>query len=116
MRAKKVGLPGSQYQKWVWALPAPEGAQVAAEGAQKTEVEHLRASEPNKDSYGNNLAEGAQVSEFEHLREPDEPLDDEIAERAAIMEVDGGLAPEEAERLARTGTGGLVEYAPGKYF
>jgi len=123
VRAKKVGLPGSQYQKWVWALSAPEGAQVAAEGAQKTEVEHLRASEPNKDSYGNNLAEGAQLSKFEHLREQvehlresDEPLDDEQAERAAIMEVDGRLSPEEAERLARAGTGGLVEYAPGKYF
>ena len=38
-----------------------------------------------------------------------------MAERAAIMEHDGGLSPEEAERLARLSFADAFEYAPGKF-
>jgi putative DNA primase/helicase len=60
----KVGMPGSHYQKWVWELPAAEGAQPSAEGAQANTVEHLRASNAHNGGYGNNLAEGDHATEF----------------------------------------------------
>jgi len=102
VQARKVGLPGSHYQKWVWELP--EGDQLSAEGDQKRESDHLRASGTDKGTYSQHLAEDDQGSisdhlreSVDHLRESDEPLDDEQAERAAIREVDGGLAPEATE-------------------
>ncbi len=45
---------------------------------------------------------------------PGEPDEDDFDERIAIMIEGGGLAPEEADWLARTSE--LVEYAPGKCF
>jgi AAA domain-containing protein/DNA primase RepB-like protein len=67
VRVKKVGLPGSHFQKWVWEL-STEGAQLPSEDAQVNKVEHLRASETTKDSYHNNLPEDAQPLILEHLR------------------------------------------------
>jgi len=102
VQARKVGLPGSNYQKWVWELP--EGDQSRSEGDQERIVDHLRASDADKGTYSQHLAEDDQGSisdhlreSVDHLRESDEPLDDEQAERAAIREVDGGLAPEATE-------------------
>ena len=58
--AEKVGMPGSHYQKWVWALP-PEDCQPAAEGCQTQNVGSLRTSETMKESYLNSLGEGCQA-------------------------------------------------------
>lgn len=58
--AEKVGMPGSHYQKWVWALP-PEDCQPAAEECQTQDVGSLRTSETIKDSYLNSLGEGCQA-------------------------------------------------------
>jgi hypothetical protein len=108
VQARKVGLPGSHCQKWVWQLPGSEGAQECAEGAQRTEDEHLRASGADKDTYSQHLAEDDHGSEFEHLRAEAcassagaEPLSDEEAELAARLEYMEYVPRAEAERRAR---------------
>jgi hypothetical protein len=103
VRSHKVGMPGTHYQKWVWELPAAEGAQPAPEDAQENRVEHLRASDVDKGGYGNNLPEGAQVLEFEHLRQRVEHLRTEVPDemefrqRVAVL-VGGGVLDEESAR------------------
>ena len=67
VQARKVGLPGSHYQKWVWELP--EGDQLSAEGDQKKESDHLRANGTGKGTYSQHLAEDDQDSKFDRLRE-----------------------------------------------
>ncbi|MDX6693212.1 MAG: hypothetical protein QOF02_815 [Blastocatellia bacterium] len=109
VQAKKVGLPGSHFQKWVWELSNNEGAQICVEDAQTSEDEHLRANGADKGSYLQQLAEDAQVSEFEHLRaqactssgEEEQPLTDEEEELAARLEFSEHLSRAEAERRAR---------------
>ncbi|HEX8492999.1 MAG TPA: AAA family ATPase [Pyrinomonadaceae bacterium] len=109
VRTRKVGMPGSHYQKWLWELPGNEAAQISGEDAQVMESEHLRASDADKDSYSQHLAEDAQDSEFEHLRENtsassgdvEKPLTDEEAELAARLQYEEHLPREEAERRAR---------------
>lgn len=102
IQARKIGLPGSHYQKWVWELPNSEGAQPYAEDAQKEESEHLQANDVDKGSYPQHLAEDAQGSEFEHLQTATvEPLTDEERELAARLEYDEHLPRAEAERRAR---------------
>jgi DNA repair protein RadA/Sms len=102
IQARKIGLPGSHYQKWVWELPDSEGAQPDAEDAQKERSEHLRANETDKGSYQQHLAEDAQDSEFEHLqRLTVELLTDEEEELAARLEYEEHLPRAEAERRAR---------------
>lgn len=104
VRVRKVGAPGSHSQKWVWELPAAEGAQNSAEGAQVRYVEHLRTNETNKDSYGNDLAEGAQGINSEHLRESVEHL-----------RVDGKQAAlSEVAEASRSGDAGRVNAAIGQ--
>lgn len=98
VRSHKVGMPGTHYQKWVWELPAPEGVQSTAEGAQENSIEHLRTSDTDKAAYGNNLSEGAQLSVFEHLR-PDVPDETEFRERVAVMVDSGGLDEETARKF-----------------
>lgn len=77
VRSHKVGMPNTRLQKWVWELPAAEGAQAAAEGVQENGIEHLRANDTDKGDYDNNLSEDAQTPELEHLRRPVEHLRDE---------------------------------------
>jgi hypothetical protein len=109
VQSKKLGLPNSHLQKWVWKLPNNEAAQVCAEDAQTTKGEHLRASGTDKDSYSQHLVEDAQDSEFEHVREnacassdeDERPLTDEEAELAARLEFSEHLPRAEAERRAR---------------
>lgn len=109
VRPRKVGLPGSHYQKWVLELPDNEPDQVSAEDAQTTESDHLRASGADKDSYSQHLAEDDQDSNSEHLREnactssdeDEQPLTDEEAEFAARLEYNEHLPRAEAERRAR---------------
>jgi len=109
VQARKVGLPGSHFQKWVWELSNSEDDQQSGEGAQIIESEHLRASGADKDSYSQHLAEDDQDSEFEHLREnacassseDEQPLTDEEAEFAARLEYNEHLPRAEAERRAR---------------
>jgi putative DNA primase/helicase len=96
VRSHKVGMPGTHYQKWVWELPAAEGAQSDPEEAQENRVEHLRTSHADKDTYGNDLSEGAQLSAFEHLR-LDIPDEIEFRERVAVM-FDGGALDEKSAR------------------
>ncbi len=109
VQAKKVGLPGSHLQKWVWELSVGEGAQQCAEDAQTSGSDHLRASGAVKDSYSQHLGEDDQGSEFEHLQEQscasscedEQPLTDEEAEFAARLEYSEHLPRAEAERRAR---------------
>lgn len=102
IQARKIGLPGSHYQKWVWELPEGEGAQPYAEDAQKEESEHLRANDADKGSYLQHLAEDAQGFEFEHLQTAAiESLTDEEEELAARLEYEEHLPRAEAERRAR---------------
>jgi 5S rRNA maturation endonuclease (ribonuclease M5) len=74
VRAKKIGMPGTNFQKWVWELPDGEAAQVPDQYAQGSEVEHLRASETSKSDYDNNLAEDDQTNVLENLPRSDERL------------------------------------------
>ncbi|HEX8073221.1 MAG TPA: AAA family ATPase [Pyrinomonadaceae bacterium] len=67
VRVRKVGMPGSHYQKWVWELPA-EGDQPAPEGDQESRVDHLRANDAAKGTYSQHLAEDDQPSVADHLR------------------------------------------------
>ena len=68
------------------------------------------AKEPNR-------SDELRVAEFEQHQGGVWDLSaDEKAERAAIIEYEANLPREEAEWLSQTGTAGLVEYAPGKYF
>jgi putative DNA primase/helicase len=53
IKSKKVGMPGTLYQKWVWSLPAEE--------CRPTDVGNLRATEGGKDLFGSNLGEGCQA-------------------------------------------------------
>lgn len=108
VQARKVGLPGSHYQKWVWELPDNEGAQLHAEDGQIRGSEHLRANEAEKDGYSQHLTEDAQGLQCEHLGADactssacTEPLSDEEAELAARLEYMEGLPRAEAERRAR---------------
>jgi hypothetical protein len=102
IQARKIGLPGSHYQKWVWELPDSEGAQPYAEDAQREGSEHLRANDVDKDSYLQHLAEDAQGLEFEHLQTTAiDSLTDEEEELAARLEYDEHLPRAEAERRAR---------------
>ena len=59
VRAHKVGMPDSHYQKWVWQLPA-EDCQAKPEDCQARDVGNLRASEWGNGSYDSNLGEGCQ--------------------------------------------------------
>jgi RecA-family ATPase len=109
VQAKKVGLPGSHFQKWVWELSDSEGAQNCVEGAQTSESEHLRANGTDKGRYSLQLAEDAQGSGFERLQlqpcasssEDEQLLTDEEEELAARLEYDEHLPRAEAERRAR---------------
>lgn len=108
IQAKKVGLPGSHYQKWIWRLPDNEGAQECAEDDQKPNDEHLRANDAEKETYSQHLAEDDQASEIDHLRTNDctpsacaEPLTEEEEELAGRLEHMEHLPREEAERRAR---------------
>ncbi|HZH91588.1 MAG TPA: AAA family ATPase [Pyrinomonadaceae bacterium] len=109
VQPRKVGMPGSHFQKWVWELPNNEGAQQGYEDAQTSENDHLRANGTDKGSYSTHLAEDDQGSEFEHLRERPctssgedvQPLTDEEAEFAARLEYNEHLPRAEAERRAR---------------
>jgi 5S rRNA maturation endonuclease (ribonuclease M5) len=71
IKADKVGMPGSHYQKWVWRLPDEE-CQAETEDCQTSNVGSLRTNETSKDSYGSNLGEGCQVSEYDSLRDSDD--------------------------------------------
>ena len=93
--SRKEGKPGVDSQKWVWAFP--ERVHGPSEGDQIHEDDHLRGSDCHNYSYSNDLAEGDQMPEFDHLRGEDLEA---VEERAAIMEYDGGLSREEAERAA----------------
>jgi len=102
VRARKVGMPGSHYQKWMWELPGNEAAQTRAEDGQIAESEHLRASGADNDTYSQHLAEDAQNLEFEHLQTATVSiLTDEEEELAARLEFDEHLPRAEAERRAR---------------
>jgi hypothetical protein len=109
VQSKKLGLPGSHLQKWVWKLPDGEPDQVCAQDAQIMESDHLRASGADKDSYSQHLAEDDQDSNSEHLREnacassgeDEQPLTEEEAEFAARLEYNEHLPRGEAERRAR---------------
>ena len=59
IKAEKVGLPGTDGQKWVWKLPA-EGCQASAEECQSSDVGSLRTSEYENSLYSNDLAGGCQ--------------------------------------------------------
>jgi hypothetical protein len=96
VRSHRVGMPGTHYQKWVWELPAAEGAQSGPEDVQENRVEHLRVSHAAKNTYGDDLAEGAQLSAFERLR-PETPDETEFRERVAVM-FDGGALDERSAR------------------
>jgi hypothetical protein len=86
---KKIGAPGSHYQKWVWELPDSEDAQITAEGTQVNEVEHLRANSASKATYSNDLPEGAQSTVLEHLR---------IVEAVPDVVIPAGMSDEEYAR------------------
>lgn len=108
VQARKVGLPGSNFQKWIWELPNNEGAQLSGEDGQIIESDHLRANRAEKGTYSQHLAEDAQTPKIEHLRAGDdsssvcaEPLNDEEVELAARLEYMEGVPRAEAERRAR---------------
>ena len=92
VQAKKIGAPGSHYQKWVWELPSSEDGQVR-------EVDHLRASETDKDTYGNNLAEDGQPTVFDHLRGPVDHL--RLVEVVTDVVIPAGMSDEEYEQQYR---------------
>jgi hypothetical protein len=101
VQAKKIGAPGSHYQKWVWELPSSEDGQVRA-------VDHLRASETDKDTYGNNLAEDGQPTVFDHLRGPVDHL--RLVEVVPDVIVPAGMSDEEYERQYRETRPVITEY------
>ncbi len=111
IRVKKVGAPGSHYQRWVWELP--EGDQPYAEDDQGKESDHLRASGTDKRTYSQHLAEDDQSSITDHLRaeslassqtsaplNDEEALSDEEIEFAAHLEYYSATR-EEADATAR---------------
>lgn len=107
LKALRQGAPGTR-QRFVWRLPQTDGEQSHADDAQTTAVEHYRANEPSKSSYGSSLADDVQVSEVEHhrangcaLSARNEPLTEEGEELAARLEYVEGLPRAEAERRAR---------------
>jgi 5S rRNA maturation endonuclease (ribonuclease M5) len=104
VKAKKVGAPGSHYQRWVWELP--EDAQVHAEDDQRPTSDHLRASDADKDSYSKHLAEDDQSSQLDHLQGNADQLRDEDSQETQTEKLFvPDLRPD-----------GLFEYEEGKYF
>lgn len=97
---KEGGHFGGGPQRWLWTLP--ECAQ-AAEVAQAREGGHVQSNGASNNTYGSNLAEVAQTSELRQVRHTDGQVqldDDELEERKAVFEFDGGLSREDAERAA----------------
>jgi hypothetical protein len=68
IRAKREGLPGMK-QRFTWALPSADDAQIVPVDAQECEHEHHRGSEANKAAYSNKLPDAVHASNFEHHRE-----------------------------------------------
>lgn len=104
VKAKKVGAPGSHYQRWVWELP--EDAQVRAEDDQSPTSDHLRASDADKDSYSQHLAEDDQFTHLDHIRESGDQLRDEDSQDTQT----------EKRFVPNLRPDGLFEYEEGKYF
>jgi hypothetical protein len=106
---KAGGKFGGKGAIWWWQLP-PQDVDHDAQGVESKEFQLLVANSGNKSSYSNGLAQDVASRSFQRLveRAPTSCVvpdwlgedDDEILERAAIMEFDGGLDREEAERLA----------------
>lgn len=83
--------------------------------ADSTEWEAAEAESTKTPSKNSGFSGVAIYTEPTNLENPESDAD-EIAERAAILEYEANMPREEAEHVAQTGTNGLVEYAPGKYF
>jgi hypothetical protein len=107
---RKEGMPRSAGQRWLWALPDTVEGQARAEDGQKQKDEHLRASSLEKQLNSQHLDEDAQHYDFEHLHaqewlSSDEHVleldNEEMTERAAIIEYEANIPRAEAERLAR---------------
>ncbi len=109
IKARREGAPGMK-QRFFWLLPASDDVQGNTDDVQETKVEHHRASSEGKEGYDNNFPDDVQRAKFDHHREIDFGLDraDEIAERASVLEFDGGLSRSEAERLAMAEVGGQL--------
>lgn len=60
VKAEKIGLPGTDGQKWVWKLTA-EGCQPSAEECQSSDIGNLRTSECENSLFGKDLAGGCQA-------------------------------------------------------
>lgn len=110
---KEGGEFGGKGAKWIWELPDAQDVEVVNPSTQDVDSDdkqHLVLNQADNLAYANDLPQDVDPGDIQHLvegeptsyAEPDWLSDHlyEVAERAAIMEYDGGLDRAEAERLA----------------